>query len=104
LRDPRSLDDEADDVRGELLTLDDGMHATSTWMLVSAPMVARTPSGALPAHGPVLRAEGHPGDGPPGGAGSNARRAGGGQPPFAPASSTITSRFSRNAPPTTPSM
>ena len=29
LRDPRSLDDEADDIRGELLTLDDGMHATS---------------------------------------------------------------------------
>ena len=35
LRDPRSLDDEADDVRGELLALDDRMHGTSLVLVMT---------------------------------------------------------------------
>ena len=65
LRDPGSLDDEADDVRRELLALDDGMHATSL-VLVSGSIVARTAPAALPAHGPVLQSEGHAPRGPSG--------------------------------------
>ena len=52
LRDPRSLDDEADDVRGELLALDDGMHGTSL-VLRDRWMVAQITRPALPSHGPV---------------------------------------------------
>ena len=64
LRDPWRLDDEADDVRGELLALDDGMHATSMCCQGvdadrGALIVAQRVASALPAVGPVRQSEGH---------------------------------------------